>query len=129
MPRSSILCRTIRNLFKVVVFLTTFSYLVLVGGERPGLSQQTSASLPVRTQDSEFEAKIKVLIDQLADSDFSVRESAYQKLLELGDPALELLKAQQRAPDSEVRFRIKRLVRLIEIRGLQQRIQTIPGIK
>ncbi len=68
------------------------------------------------------ETKIAKLIKQLGDDDYGEREAAYQALLEIGEPAVDQLRTNLRAPDSEVRFRIKRLIRVIELTGYEKRL-------
>ena len=67
--------------------------------------------------------EIEKLIKSLGDDDFVVRENASSKLLEIGEPATPFLKKAGKAPDSEVRFQVKRLIRLIEISGYKKRLE------
>jgi RNA polymerase sigma factor (sigma-70 family) len=61
------------------------------------------------------EKTIRDLIRQLGDEDFEKRETAQQRLIELGEPALEQLRQAARdSKDAEIRQRAERAVRAIE---------------
>ena len=75
-------------------------------------------------QEKQASAKqIQALIKALGDDDFVNRENASSQLIEIGEPATEFLKKAAKAPDAEVRFQVKRLIRLIEITGYKKRLE------
>ena len=60
------------------------------------------------------EKVVRALIDQLGDEGFDVREAAHKRLLDVGEPALELLKkAAKDHADLEVRERLGQLIQSI----------------
>src|SRR5262249_39292288 len=61
--------------------------------------------------------RIAQLIKELDDDAFAVRENASQELAEIGQPALEALKAAAKGPSLEVRRRAQDLLRKNPRRG------------
>ncbi len=95
------------------ILFCTLALTVLVNGTVLGFPQEDQAS----------SKEIEKLIVALGDDDFVVRENASSKLLEIGESATKLLKKAAKAPDSEVRFQVKRLLRLIEITSYKRRLE------
>jgi hypothetical protein len=67
--------------------------------------------------------EIDRLIKQLGDDEYTVREKARQQLQEIGAPAVDALRKALRAPDEEIRFQVRRLLRLIELSDYSNRIE------
>lgn len=58
--------------------------------------------------------EITTLIAQLGDEDFQVRENAETRLFELGSDAIDQVDSARRSPNSEIRFRARRLAALLK---------------
>lgn len=59
---------------------------------------------------------INELIKQLGDADWRMREKAQEALEEIGEPAEVMLKEASQGPDPEVRMRVTRILRMIEVK-------------
>ena len=86
--------------------------LLLLLGALPALPAAQAAEPPEK-------AEIERLIEQMGASDYGQREAAQKKLLRIGRPAYDLLKAALDAEDAEVRLRAQNLCGWLEpLRGL-----------
>ena len=66
---------------------------------------------------------IQVLVEQLGHDDFQLRSAAEKQLLEIGAPAIEVLKLARTDGDCEVRLRSQRLLTRILRNDHEQRIE------
>ncbi|MGA2232881.1 MAG: PDZ domain-containing protein [Tepidisphaeraceae bacterium] len=71
-------------------------------------------SLPTTAPSETSPQDISSLIQQLDDDDFSVRESAGEKLLEIGPPARDALEQAARSDDPEERTRAESLLKRLD---------------
>ncbi|MCE9528712.1 MAG: hypothetical protein K8R36_21920 [Planctomycetales bacterium] len=72
-------------------------------------------------QEAPKDDPVAPLIQQLGNDDFKKREEAEERLVELGFPAIEALRAATKSDDSEVVFRAKRaLKRITELSPAEQ---------
>jgi hypothetical protein len=77
--------------------------------------------LPV--PDAKTAAEISALIKQMGDESYSVRETATEKLLTYGLPALKIVEEATKDPDREIRYRCDRVRVLLREIDLQRRLE------
>jgi len=65
--------------------------------------------------------QIVELITKLGDARFKVRDEACKKLIEIGKPALPLLKKAAESEEVEIRLRASRIIKIIEAQPSQSR--------
>jgi WD40 repeat protein len=83
----------------------------------PFIAQNGSAAAQEK-QDGTDEKAIRALIAQLGEDTYQKREDADKRLLEVGRPALPLLrKAAKENPDAEVRERAEKLLQAISVKA------------
>lgn len=75
------------------------------------------ADAPVEVEATSADAEIKKLIEQLSDEDFRVREGAFERLKQIGAPALPALEAAREGQDAEAASRADALIRLADRRS------------
>ncbi|MBC7853436.1 MAG: hypothetical protein IAF94_08375, partial [Pirellulaceae bacterium] len=72
-------------------------------------------------QDAPQDDAARMLIEQLGSDEFKKREEAEERLIELGSPAIEALRAATKSADSEISFRAQRaLKRITELSPAEQ---------
>jgi hypothetical protein len=74
--------------------------------------------VPCPAQDRPDQDRIKKLIENLGSDEFAVRERAARELVEIGEPALELLRKADKSGDEEISKRAARLVTVVEAKAL-----------
>lgn len=67
--------------------------------------------------------RIALLVTQLGDEDFALREAASDELTRIGMPALAALEAAARNPDRDVRYRSRRIVGLVRQLDQERRLE------
>ncbi len=67
-------------------------------------------------------SSIAELIEMMGDSDFQVREDATQKIMDQGIESLAPLHAAENHPNAEIRFRVQRMLKVVEKNDLVQRV-------
>jgi hypothetical protein len=67
--------------------------------------------------------RVAVLVSQLGDDDFFVRETAGEELTRIGMPALTALEAAARHSDREIRYRSRRILGLIRQLDQERRLE------
>lgn len=90
----------------VVVGMTLWSFSTLQGAE-----PETKPKVPV---DEKLLNEIKERVRQLGHDDFSVREEATKRLIEIGRPAMAAIRGAARSDDAEIRMRARRILDRIE---------------
>jgi hypothetical protein len=91
----------------------------------PGLLSE----LTKRTRPEVDPAKVRALIQKLGESNFEAREMAQKELINLGAPALALLRPVYRdPPDLEVQIRIKGCIETIEAQNEKAKGEYVPRL-
>jgi len=88
---------------------------VVICGSGAAGSEQTSAS-QTAAREAVLDQQAQRLIGELSDENYAVRESATIKLIEMGDPALPMLKKAEESDDPEVAWRAAAAARMIRHR-------------
>jgi len=97
-------------MFRSIIFTSACLFLTAIAVTAPTLGHQPKDA-PVS------QADIAKLIDDLGDPRFKVRDTATNRLLEIGEPALPLLTKAKDSPDEEIRERANRLIPTITRRA------------
>ena len=85
--------------------------LLLTGAGLAAADEERDAATPPQQEDAARQAgEIKELVRQLGHEDYWKRKKAYEKLKEIGKPALEELKNALESDDPEVRASAQRLI-------------------
>ncbi len=105
------------------VGLTAYGLYQLLGGDsrplptplgarppNPSRPHKQSPSRPTPPSTPEQRKQIAELIRQLGDGKYAVRSAAHHKLIEIGEPAREMLEGARNHEDSEVRWRVRRII-------------------
>ncbi len=114
---------------RATIFLVSFLILLYVGGVpvggaasaillaegvKPGGADDSDPSA------SKGDAKLNELLRSMGDDNFKIREDAYEALADAGESARKVLERGTRDEDAEIRWRSKRLLRLLDESRLNQ---------
>ena len=95
----------------LLCFLVVSSLAIFIGSAQ---TAEPAGSGPAATE-------IEALIDQLGDDSFQARETAMAKLIQVGPPAEPSIQAALDAPDPEVAYRAKKILKEIDRNLIQKR--------
>jgi len=101
--------KTRMNIALLMITVCVFAFGIL-------LHAQDSKKPAEEEANQTLETKIKELIGELGAQDFEARQTAINKLIEIGEPSLTLLrKTQKESEDPEVLMNIKHIIAKIEV--------------
>lgn len=89
----------------IIAGLLAAGFALAAAVAEEGASQPAGEEMPAVNPD-----EIKALVKQLGDEDYQNRRVAYDKLLEIGRPALEELKKAMESEDAEIRASAQQLI-------------------
>ncbi|MCO6456332.1 MAG: hypothetical protein J5I93_13620 [Pirellulaceae bacterium] len=96
--------------------------LLLVAVLVAGLASSQHAAGQVEPT-SAAPAEVDSLIEKLGDQEFTVRERSTSRLVEIGLPAVEALRAAAEHPDREIRYRSRRILSIVQDLDFETRLQ------
>jgi len=87
-----------------------------------GWGIRSSSAQEERVGQQQHDAEAAVLVEQLGAEEFSLRERATTRLIELGVAAKSAVEAGKTHPDREIRYRCERILQIVDVLDFPRRL-------